>query len=126
MHATAPAAASDLAPIIDRFRRDAFAVLSAGIGPRELAALRANAAELILRGRPPDARHPADWFIDPGPGGAPELHRGQFIFDKQPIDDAFLALLGHPRLLALVRALLGERVLCTGEALVFKLPGNGR
>src|SRR3954466_6651665 len=101
MHATAPAASSDLAPIVERFRRDGFAVLPAVIAPRELAALRANAAELIVRGRPADPRHPSDWFVDPGADAAPEFHRVQFLFDKQPIDDAFLALLGHPRLLAL-------------------------
>ncbi len=99
------------------FHRDGCVVLEQAIIPAELAALRAQTAELIERA-PIDHREDIDYFFT----GAGALHRIQYIFSKGP---ALLSLLAHPEILALVRALLGEECFCSGEALVLKAPGDG-
>ena len=96
------------------------------ISPEELRALRSDTQIIIDLGYKSVA-HPTDYRVKPDPEtGEDVFHRVQFVFPLATTDpNPMIALLGHPAMLAVVRAILGDDLLCNAEALVFKLPGNG-
>ncbi len=109
-----------VAAVAAAYRRDGLVRLTGVLDPRELAALDQNTAALIADG--PAHRTDPDYFFARDQSGE-VFHRIQYIFPKGP---ALLTAMANPRLLALCCALLGDDLVCAGEALVFKLPGNGR
>jgi len=118
----------NLFEIESRFNRDGFVKLDAVLSSDELDLLRSETAQLIDAGwqgkEPPQHYfHAAD-----SKTGEEVFHRVQFLFPKsgrQP--NPYLALLGHPKLLAVAAKLFeGFHFGLSGEALVFKTPRNGR
>jgi len=109
------------------FHRDGFVKLPGLISPEELRVLQED-TQRIVDGPYEDVDDEIDYFAGCDPEtGETVFHRVQYIFPKSTKNpNAFLALLGHPRVLALVQALLGDQLLCDGEALVFKKQGNGK
>lgn len=116
----------DLDQIVSDFERDGFVRLEGLIAPQELQALRED-SQLIIEGGYHNKPNPSDYFYANDPETGEEVfHRVQFIFPKAQRHNSFVALLGHPEILDIVQRLLGDDMVCSGEALVFKLPNNGR
>ena len=116
----------DLEQTVTDFERDGFVKIPGMISPEELRALRSDTQIIIDLGYKSVA-HPTDYRVKPDPEtGEDVFHRVQFVFPLATTDpNPMIALLGHPAMLAVVRAILGDDLLCNVEALVFKLPGNG-
>ncbi len=111
--------------IVETFDRDGYALLPQLVPPDELAALRADTS-FILDGGWADKENPTDYMHAILPDtGEDVFHRVQYIFPKAP-SNSLLILLGQPFMLAIVERLLGENFVCSAEALVFKMAGNGR
>ena len=109
----------------DAFTRDGFVRLRGLISPGELAVLQRDSAA-IIDGSYENVANPSDYFHDILPDSGEEVfHRVQYVFDKAR-EGSFIALLGQPFVLELVQHLLGDDFVCAAEALVFKMPGNGR
>lgn len=109
------------------FDRDGFVKLPQLLNQAELRALRNETGHLIEAGWK-EKSPPHHYFHGPGPDGEDIFHRVQFLFGKaQSKPNPYLALLGHPLLLALAHTLLNRQCfVLSGEALVFKTPRNGR
>jgi ectoine hydroxylase-related dioxygenase (phytanoyl-CoA dioxygenase family) len=108
------------------FARDGFVLLKQVIFPAELAALRAD-TNSIIEGGYQNKPNPSDYFWDKDPITSEEVfHRVQYVFSKETPHNSLLILLANPLVLQIVRYLLGEDFLCAAEALVFKMPTNGR
>jgi phytanoyl-CoA hydroxylase len=111
--------------IIHAFHRDGFVHLPGVLAPAELDLLRADSLE-IVEGGWEGKENESDYFHDVLPDtGEDVFHRVQYIFPKAR-RGSFVTLLGHPLILEIVHGLLGDDFLCAAEALVFKMPGNGR
>jgi ectoine hydroxylase-related dioxygenase (phytanoyl-CoA dioxygenase family) len=107
----------------DAFRAAGAVVIEGAIAAAELAALRADTAELIADGG--NHRGDDDYFFDRDADGVERFHRIQYIFPKGR-RRSLLTAAAHPRLCALVAGLLGDDFVVSGEALVFKAAGDGR
>jgi len=108
-----------------QFSRGGYLHLPNVISPQELEDLRADSRE-IIEGGWQNVENESDYFHDVlQDTGEDVFHRVQYVFAKAPCG-SFLTLLGHPQILALVEKFLGPDFLCAAEALVFKMPGNGR
>lgn len=115
-----------LAEIKTAFDRDGFVLLKQVISPAELAALRAD-TNSIIEGGYHSKPNPSDYFWDKDPLTSEEVfHRVQYVFSKETPHNSLLILLANPPVLRIVRYLSGEDFLCAAEALVFKMPTNGR
>ena len=107
------------------FQRDGYVMLPQLIGTEELSCLQADTGEIVWNGWQ-DKEPASDYFHDPLPDtGEDVFHRVQYVFPKAK-QDSLLILLGHPIILALNRYILGDDFVCAAEALVFKMPKNGR
>ncbi|BCM92978.1 hypothetical protein IAD21_04863 [Abditibacteriota bacterium] len=107
------------------FLRDGYVHIPGLLNPAEVAALQADSA-VIIEGGYENVEHPSDYFHDVLPDtGEDVFHRVQYVFPKAP-QGSFVTLLAQPFVLELVQHLLGKDFLCAAEALVFKMPGNGR
>lgn len=108
------------------FERDGFVKLTGIISPEELRALQGD-TQIIIDGGHEDVEHQMDFRVSKdSETGEGVFSRVQFIFPlATTIPNPMVALLGHPTILAVVIALLGDDFLCNAEALVFKNPGNG-
>jgi len=112
---------------VNSFHRDGFIKLPDLIGPQELKTLQADTQKIVdspFEG----IEDEIDYFADLDPEtGETIFHRVQYIFSKSSTSpNSLVCLLGHPEILTIVHALLGNHFLCEAEALVFKTPGNGR
>jgi phytanoyl-CoA hydroxylase len=113
------------ADIAAAFRRDGCVHLHQLLSPEEVAALQADTGHIVAGGWE-GHENPTDYFHAVLPDtGEDVFYRVQYVFPKAP-GHSMTALLGHPYILELVRHLLGDDFLCAAEALVFKMPGNGR
>ncbi len=114
-----------LSEIADVFSRDGYVLLPGLIQPAELDALRADTGEIIDGGWA-NKQNPTDYMHDVlKDTGQDVFHRVQYVFNKAR-RNSLLILLGQPRVLEIVHHLLGDDFVCAAEALVFKMPGNGR
>lgn len=119
------AAQRPIADLAADFLRDGFVILPGLLSPAEVEVLRADTSH-IIEGGWENKENPTDYFHDVLPEtGKDVFHRVQYIFPKAP-QNSFVKLLGHPFILELVQHLLGEDFICAAEALVFKMPQNGR
>ena len=116
----------DLAQTVEDFHRDGFVRVPGLLSEGELRALQHD-TQHIIDGGYEDVANPTDYRTAPDPDtGEDVFNRVQFVFPLATTEpNPLLALLGHPQILALAHALLGDDALCNAEALVFKLPGNG-
>lgn len=107
------------------FLRDGYVLIPQLLSPGELEALRADTNTIVHEGYA--GKEPqSDYFHDILPDtGEDVFHRVQYVFPKAA-RNSLLILLGHPFILELVHTLLGDDFTCAAEALVFKMPGNGR
>lgn len=107
------------------FLRDGYVHLRGVISPEELEILREDSLE-IIEGGWENVENESDYFHDVLPDtGEDVFHRVQYVFPKAR-RGSFVTLLGQPLILQLAQCLLGPDFLCAAEALVFKMPGNGR
>jgi phytanoyl-CoA hydroxylase len=107
------------------FLRDGYVILPGLLSPAEVDVLRQDTSHIIDGGWE-NVEHPSDYFHDVLPEtGEDVFHRVQYIFPKAP-QNSLIKLLGHPFILELAQHLLGEDFVCAAEALVFKMPDNGR
>ena len=115
-----------LAQTVEDFHRDGFVRVPGLLSEGELRALQHD-TQRIIDGGYEDVANPTDYRTASDPDtGEDVFNRVQFVFPLATTEpNPLLALLGHPQVLALVHALLGDDALCNAEALVFKLPGNG-
>ena len=112
---------------VDSFHRDGFVRLANIIKTHELETIQADTQKIVdspFHGVDDEI----DYFADLDAETSETIfHRVQYIFPKSSTSpNSLLCLLGHPEILRIVRALLGDHFLCEAEALVFKIPGNGR
>ena len=116
----------DLGQKVRDFQRDGFVKLPGLLSQAEVSALQHD-TQVIIDGGHEYVEHPTDYRVATDPDTGEEVfNRVQFVFPlATTVPNPLLALLGHPQMLALVQALLGDDLLCNAEALVFKLPGNG-
>ena len=115
-----PTASEEVERIAATFLRDGYAPIPELLSPEELAALREDTAQMIANPLP-EARSEEYMYHDLPTGRV--MHRIQYVFSKSS-NGACLALLAHPRVLAIVERLLGDDFVCEAEALVFKSPEN--
>ncbi len=114
-----------LQEIAEAFDRDGYVLLKGAIKPEELAVLQQDSGEVVSGGWQ-GKENPTDYFHNVlADTGEDVFHRVQYIFPKAK-QNSFIALLGHPFLLEVVQHILGEDFVPAAEALVFKMPGNGR
>lgn len=111
--------------ISDAFHRDGYVLLPQLLSPAEVRALQSD-TDVIVHGGYEGKEPQSDYFHDVLPDtGEDVFHRVQYVFPKAP-NNSLLILLGQPFILELVHYLLGDDFICAAEALVFKMPGNGR
>lgn len=118
----------DLRACKEAYDRDGFVKIPGLIAPAELEVLRAETGRIVEEGW--QGKFPAHHYFHHSDAATGEeiFHRVQFVFAKSALrPNPFLALLGHPGLLRIAAALFGgEPFGLSGEALVFKLPRNGK
>jgi len=112
---------------VNSFHRDGFVKLPDLISSQELKTLQAD-TQKIVDSPFESIEDEIDYFADLDPEtGETIFHRVQYIFPKSSTSpNSLVCLLGHPEILTIVHALLGNHFLCEAEALVFKIPSNGR
>ena len=112
---------------VNSFHRDGFVKLPDLISSQELKTLQA-VTQKIVDSPFEGIEDEIDYFADLDPEtGETIFHRVQYIFPKSSTSpNSLVCLLGHPEILTIVHALLGNHFLCEAEALVFKIPSNGR
>lgn len=111
--------------IAEAFHRDGYVLLPQLLSSAEVKALQDDTDVIVHSGY--EGKEPqSDYFHDVLPDtGEDVFHRVQYVFPKAP-NNSLLTLLGQPFILELVHHLLGDDFVCAAEALVFKMPGNGR
>ena len=111
---------------VEDFNRDGYVKLPGVFTGDELLALQKD-SQLLIDGGYENKEYPTDFHVKTDPAtGKKVFHRVQFIFSYSQVQpNSFLVALGHPRVLSLVNALLGNDFVCDGEALVFKGPDDG-
>ena len=112
---------------VDSFHRDGFVKLANIIKTQEMETIQAD-TQKIVDSPIHDVDDEIDYFADLDAETSETIfHRVQYIFPKSSTSpNSLLCLLGHPEILRIVHALLGDYFLCEAEALVFKIPGNCR
>ncbi len=113
------------AEIAEQFDRDGYVVLPQLLSTAEVRALQDDTATIVAGGY--EGKEPeSDYFHNTLPDtGEDVFHRVQYVFPKAP-NNSLLILLGHPFILEIVHRILGDDFVCAAEALVFKMPRNGR
>ncbi|HEX2910106.1 MAG TPA: phytanoyl-CoA dioxygenase family protein [Chloroflexia bacterium] len=112
--------------IAEEFEQNGFVKLEQVIAPAELEALRED-TRLIIEGGYEGKANESDYFHNfDNESGQEVFHRVQYVFPKAPLHNSLLILLAQPFVLEVLQRILGEDFLCAAEALVFKMPRNGR
>ena len=113
----------NLTELAATFREQGYVVLPQLVKGAELEALQTETRAQIDAG--PDREPRSDFGRKSRPGGEEVFFRIQFVTAKRLVNDSLLLAIANPRVLALVRELLGPDWTTYGSALVFKAAGGG-
>lgn len=107
---------------IDRYRRDGFLVVPDVLSPDEIADLR-RVTDTLVEGARAVTTHNAVYDLEPS--HRPDAPRVRRIKQPHKVDPVYDAVMRHPRIVAILRDLIGPAIRWDESKLNMKSPGYG-